>query len=261
MTETIKIIYSPVINVPTLGTGHHMTLVYTDSQGRNFSASSGPTVNPAQTVSNVIEAAAAARYNKPSPYEYLTASDNNGSQFTPGQNGETITRDANGNPYLSNVVATGDNLSSRWNTILDTYDRVASLHLPYSPLTQNSNSMAGTALAKAGIPLVGFLPSILDFPRVPGMFIPLPTSPSEVGNPSAPFGKAHPSPFQKRDPLVVDMDGNGVELSSVHNSTAHFDYGGAGFAPKTGWVAGETACSFATSTTIPRSRRMSYLAR
>ena len=59
-----------------------------------------------------------------------------------------------------------------------------------------------------------------------------------VPNQPAPFGKAHPSPFQKRDPLVVDMDGNGVQLVGVQNSTAHFDYGGTGFAPKTGWVAG-----------------------
>lgn len=52
----------------------------------------------------------------------------------------------------------------------------------------------------------------------------------------APFTKARPSPLTRRDPLVVDLDGNGFQLVSVHESSAHFDYGGTGFAPRTGWV-------------------------
>jgi Ca2+-binding RTX toxin-like protein len=40
-----------------------------------------------------------------------------------------------------------------------------------------------------------------------------------------------------RDPLVLDLDGNGIQLTSLENSSVHFDFGGDGFAERTGWVA------------------------
>ena len=39
------------------------------------------------------------------------------------------------------------------------------------------------------------------------------------------------------DPLVLDLDGNGVQLISVAASRAHFDLDGDGFRERTGWVA------------------------
>ena len=39
------------------------------------------------------------------------------------------------------------------------------------------------------------------------------------------------------DPLVLDLDGDGIELISVLQSQAHFDFDGDGFAEKTGWAA------------------------
>jgi Ca2+-binding RTX toxin-like protein len=41
----------------------------------------------------------------------------------------------------------------------------------------------------------------------------------------------------KVDPIVLDLNGNGVELSSLNGSNVHFDYAGDGFAEQTGWVA------------------------
>ncbi|TDQ52352.1 M48 family metallopeptidase [Phaeovulum veldkampii] len=38
------------------------------------------------------------------------------------------------------------------------------------------------------------------------------------------------------DPLVIDLDGDGVELVSRANSNAYFDLDGDGFAEQTGWV-------------------------
>ncbi|MBR1190231.1 calcium-binding protein [Bradyrhizobium sp. AUGA SZCCT0160] len=40
-----------------------------------------------------------------------------------------------------------------------------------------------------------------------------------------------------KDPLVIDLDGDGIELSSLSNSTVHFDYAGDGYAEQTGWVS------------------------
>jgi hypothetical protein len=43
----------------------------------------------------------------------------------------------------------------------------------------------------------------------------------------------------QRDPLVLDLDGDGIELSSLENSTVHFDYDADGFAERTGWVSSD----------------------
>ncbi|MBY3469238.1 hypothetical protein HFN80_35655 [Rhizobium laguerreae] len=40
-----------------------------------------------------------------------------------------------------------------------------------------------------------------------------------------------------RDPLVLDLDGDGVELTALAGSNVHFDFAHDGFAEKTGWVA------------------------
>ncbi len=46
--------------------------------------------------------------------------------------------------------------------------------------------------------------------------------------------------FSNRDPLVLDLNGNGVSLTALSTSTAYFDLDGNGFAERTGWVsAGE----------------------
>jgi hypothetical protein len=55
-------------------------------------------------------------------------------------------------------------------------------------------------------------------------------------DPQAPFEANHPSPPDPRDPLVLDLAGAGIKLSSVTQSFAHFDFTGSGFATKTGWI-------------------------
>ncbi|HYG36652.1 MAG TPA: calcium-binding protein, partial [Clostridia bacterium] len=44
-----------------------------------------------------------------------------------------------------------------------------------------------------------------------------------------------------RDPLVLDLDGDGVELGGLADSSVHFDYDQDGFAEKTGWVSADDA--------------------
>ncbi|TWB46390.1 Ca2+-binding RTX toxin-like protein [Rhizobium sp. ERR 922] len=41
------------------------------------------------------------------------------------------------------------------------------------------------------------------------------------------------------DPLVLDLDGDGIELTPLADSTVHFDYNNDGFAERTGWVSPE----------------------
>lgn len=44
-------------------------------------------------------------------------------------------------------------------------------------------------------------------------------------------------PTPPKDPLVLDLDGDGIELVSVENSQTYFDFNKDTFAEKTGWVA------------------------
>ena len=41
------------------------------------------------------------------------------------------------------------------------------------------------------------------------------------------------------DPLILDLDGDGIELSWLEASSVHFDYDGDGFAERTGWVSSD----------------------
>ncbi|RWC64272.1 calcium-binding protein [Mesorhizobium sp.] len=41
------------------------------------------------------------------------------------------------------------------------------------------------------------------------------------------------------DPLILDLNGDGIHLSPLAGSTVHFDYDGDGFAERTGWVSAD----------------------
>jgi flagellar biosynthesis regulator FlaF len=41
------------------------------------------------------------------------------------------------------------------------------------------------------------------------------------------------------DPLVLDLDGDGLELTTVQNSRAYFEFDTDGFGERTGWVRGD----------------------
>src|SRR5439155_4225038 len=54
-------------------------------------------------------------------------------------------------PFATQVLTTSSDLSGQWQSILNTENYIASQNLAYSPLTQNSNSVANTALTAAGL--------------------------------------------------------------------------------------------------------------
>lgn len=56
------------------------------------------------------------------------------------------------------------------------------------------------------------------------------------GNPTPPSGLP-PSLPGLGDPLVLDLSGAGIDLSTVQSSVAHFDFTGSGFAVRTGWIS------------------------
>ncbi|HEU5047358.1 MAG TPA: hypothetical protein VFT64_05875, partial [Rickettsiales bacterium] len=50
------------------------------------------------------------------------------------------------------------------------------------------------------------------------------------------------------DPIVLDLDGTGIKLTSLANSNAYFDLHGTGFAVHTGWVGSKTGILVNTGT-------------
>jgi len=51
------------------------------------------------------------------------------------------------------------------------------------------------------------------------------------------YNQAQCAPVVRRDPLVFDLNGNGIDLVSLENSRVHFDLNNNGILIHTGWVA------------------------
>ncbi len=181
--DTIAIYYTPltstkVAEIVGLGEAYHMAIVYTDGKAHSFGASSGPSNHmTAQTPRLALLAALASTMGMPSAFGTLVSDPMNNHPFTKGRPDDYYTQDDEGDPYPTTLVARGENLSAQWQTILKTYVAVGRLQLTYSPISQNSNSLAGTALRTAGFPI----PFSSKTWFVPAVFTHLPLAPTEVG--------------------------------------------------------------------------------
>lgn len=157
--ETITVVYSPLPSTKAardfgFGMAYHMALVYTAKDGVSYAASSGPSnLAAAQTPKHAATAILASFDDAPSAFGTLVSDPNNDTPFVVGGAGDHYTRDESGRTFPSNVVLRGEDLSARWASILRTYARIGALQLTYSPVTQNSNSLAATALRQAGVTL------------------------------------------------------------------------------------------------------------
>ena len=181
--DAIAVYYTPltstkVAEVIGLGQAYHMALVYTDGRGRSFGASSGPSNHmTAQTPGVAVAAALASTMGVPSAFGTLLSDPANNHAFTRGRPDDYYTQDDEGDPYPFTIVLRGENLSAQWQCILRTYVAVGRLGLTYSPISQNSNSVAGVALRAAGIAI----PFSSKTWFVPAVFTRLPLTREEIG--------------------------------------------------------------------------------
>lgn len=156
-TETITVYYSPlestkVTRLVGFGMAYHMAVVYTDRAGRSFGASSGPSNNTSpQTPANAVQAIVYMADDRPSSFGTLVSDPLNDHVFIKGTAEDYYTQNREGHAYPHALVAKGKDLSAQWTVILRTYVAAGSLGLTYSPSNQNSNSLAGTALRRAGL--------------------------------------------------------------------------------------------------------------
>lgn len=61
----------------------------------------------------------------------------------------------------------------------------------------------------------------------------------DAGGGENPLPENEPFENPPASPLVIDLDGDGVELVSLADSTAYFDLNVDGFAERTGWVSSD----------------------
>ena len=175
-SETLEVYYSPLDSTRVarffgLGMAYHMAIVYTDRNGVSRAASSGPTdLSAPQTPEHALSAVFASFDDQPSTFGTLASDPRNGTPFRKGGAGDHSTQDDAGHAFPRATVLHGNNLSARWGSILRTYARIDAMKLTYSPVTQNSNSLATTALRRAGVALAFSSNTVF----VPGAFTDLP---------------------------------------------------------------------------------------
>ena len=174
--ETLSITFTPLTSTAVaryagFGMAYHMALVYTDAAGTSYGASSGPSdLQSPQTTANALNAVISMAADVPSSFGTLIADPHNDTAFTEGSSTDYYTKDREGHAYPRTVVLKGTDLSSRWTSILRTYAEVGAVGLSYAPMSQNSNSLAATALNRAGVAL----PFSHDTLFTPGTFTILP---------------------------------------------------------------------------------------
>ena len=184
--------------------------------------------------------------------KYVVYTDSNGTQYYarggPGNTGEIATEYGEYTPIIrdydregddpSQIVATGEDLSSAWEDIKRAMDEIEASGTPYRPWGPNSNSTVATAIESAGLPMPATLP---DYPS-PGSEDRVPpdgeisgsAGGDQLQDDGAPASLGENQPLS---PLVLDLDGDGVELTGqAAGTTAYFDLDADGFAERTGWV-------------------------
>lgn len=149
--ETISIVYKPLGDIAGVEY-YHQTVVYTNSSGQVSIASGTYTGNPTgNNVFNASQASIAANTGGTDIYGNLGTNVGPESDFTDDQLINLFgTRD---NPFPSQVVATGSDLSGQWNDLVTEENSIADQNLPYTINGYNSNYIAQKGLSAASIPV------------------------------------------------------------------------------------------------------------
>ena len=142
--ETIQVVFKPVASVDDV-TGYHETLAYTAANGRReyasaYASQTDPQGNPA---ADLVRASAAVHDGAASPHGILKTETGDAAGL------DILERP--GHPVRSETVAHGANLSDQWAGVKEACAEIGAAGIAYSPLTQNSNSTATTAMVVSGI--------------------------------------------------------------------------------------------------------------
>lgn len=214
--ETIQIGYCKLKNG-----SYHKYLVYTDSNGEKWGARMGP---DGETDIDSYWGDLKATFG---PYE-KRIEDEEGNIVQEG----FVDYDDEGNDPLE-TIAQEEDLSGAWAKIKETMLNIEDGEYPYRPFTQNCNTAVDMALKVAGLPdpVKDDFKNYLSFGSVDGI-------PEQLWSTFNMYfiDSTLLERVERRDPLILDLDGDGIETISI-NSGAYFDHDGNGFAEQTGWAA------------------------
>ena len=240
MAEKIEVAYKSLVTVPIPGSNttmtiYHKYIVYTDSDGNEFIAHGGPDPDAWNPLTSDIHAFAGPAGSNENLYEGEWDDRLKDSRETIVEEEEDGAAD--GEDGLS--------VSDYWAEIVDAMKEISTDGHSYD-LNQNSNSVVDTALNRAGLPLPQNDDYIDDFGNLhttPGSDNVLPKDQDADDEKNKPDDLPFDDPFDDPpvSPLVLDMDGDGIELVALSDSKAMFDLDSDGFAQHTGWVASDDA--------------------
>ena len=247
--EKIEVAYKPIF--ASGGTWYHKYIVYTDQNNHVYIAHARP------------------EFDIPPFGKLLTDFGRAGSApELYGDEGEWAEREDNDfRELILTAGREGESLEHVWNAIKTAMEQIQNEGHDYAAMGPNSNTAVDTALIRAdealddvNIPLperddVDYLASSEVDYYAPGSvnqqwgIEALPVRPAEPNPPTntpnpllmidLPFVESFINP--PISPLVLDMDGDGIELVALSDSQAMFDLDNDNFAQHTGWVAPDDA--------------------
>lgn len=165
-----------------------------------------------------------------------------------------------GQNHYRQEVARGEDLSAQWNAMRNYGQQIQDAPIRYSPVAGtifgasdggNCNTFTAGALQAAGISKP-YTQQDLDAPGINSPLQLPPSPPSDGSGSNAPPGpseggyaddadEAFGDGEEEATPLVLDLDGDGLDLIALADSRAFFDLDNDGFAERTGWVGPDDA--------------------
>ncbi|WP_434634767.1 calcium-binding protein [Chromobacterium sp. CV08] len=149
------------------------------------------------------------------------------------------------------VIKEGKDLSSDWQKIKDAMRDIGNEGHEYRPLDQNSNTVVDEALRRSGLPEPKN--DTIGEDWAPGSGNNLPGGADDAADGISSYAWKTLSKLicanefpdfskstQTISPIIIDLDGDGVETVSRARG-AYFDLDGNRFAERTGWVGGDDA--------------------
>ncbi|HEY0024466.1 MAG TPA: calcium-binding protein, partial [Longimicrobium sp.] len=256
--ETIQVVYRQIY-----GSAHHKYLLYTDSDGNQQSISIFPEydMNTGAWLESV---------RNRDPFGPMKVDD---GPYTASRRDHPHNKMTENKDRHYETIATDADLSDEWNTMLDFAREIEANEVGYDLLERNSNTAVDEALRRAGLPAPKFdtpdirdperpnLPALNDDPY-PDYSAPASGRPWDW-RPHRPFDwffdglddlregldnildsltdalRGLFAPL--RDPLALDLDGDGIETIGTDGSVVMFDHDADGVKTGTGWLTGDDA--------------------
>ncbi|TBC87276.1 calcium-binding protein (plasmid) [Rhizobium leguminosarum] len=220
MSERIVVTYGYVGGT---GSNYHLALHYITPTGHHV-LQGGPSI-PGMDLSDLINEEIYSDSNTDSPWDRIKITRENLSTDSDIYDG-----------YPAAEVIQGADLSHIWDLMTQAVELIEAVGYEYRPLSQNSNTLVRSLLEAAGLNL----PNPESYP-IPGAQNTLhnPLNPPANACLAPPWPSASsPMTAPPISPLVLDLDGDGVELTGIEGSNVYFDLDADGFAERTGWITG-----------------------